>query len=71
MGEFDAEVVRQALRFNAPSRVVLNHLDYVGDEEDMRDRESKVRQFIHVVEGSIQRRVDWFGFSELGFYPEI
>ena len=71
VGEFDANVVKEALRFNAPSRVVLNHLDYVGDEQDMRDRESKVRQFIQVVERSIQTKVDWFGFSGLGFYSRV
>ena len=69
VGEFDAAVVRQALHFNAPSRVVLNHLDYVGDEQDMQDRESMVRQFIRVVESSIHRKIDWFGFSGLGFCP--
>ena len=71
VGEFDANVVKEALRFNAPSRVVLNHLDYVGDEQDMRDGESKVRQFIQVVERSIQTKVDWFGFSGLGFYSRV
>ena len=71
VGEFDASVVKQALRFNAPSRVVLNHLDYVGGEQDMGDRESKVRQFIQVVERSIQTKVDWFGFSGLGFYSWV
>ncbi len=68
VGEFDANVVKEALRFNAPSRVVLNHLDYVGDEQDLLERGSKVRQFIENVERTIQRNVDWFGFSELGFY---
>lgn len=67
VGEFDADVVKEALKFNAPSRVVLNHLDYVGDEEDLQDGSSRVRQFIEGVEKTIQRKVDWFGFSELGF----
>ena len=67
VGEFDAEVVKEALRFNAPSRIVLNHLDYVGEEKDLGDRSSKLRQFIEDVEKAIQRRINWFGFSGLGF----
>lgn len=67
VGEFDADVVKEALRFNAPSRIVLNHLDYVGDKEDLRNRESKVRQFIEHVERTIRRKVNWLGFSGLGF----
>ena len=67
VGEFDANVVREALRFNAPSRVVLNHLDYVGDEQDLLDGESKVRQFIYNIEKTFERSIDWFGFSGFGF----
>ena len=67
VAKFDADVVKEALRFNAPSRVALNHLDYVGDEEDLWDETSKVRRFIEGVQNTIGRKVDWFGFAGHGF----
>ena len=69
VGNFDPDVVREALRYNAPSRVVLNHLDYVGDEHELHENRSKVRRFIRGVEDSLRRKVDWFGFSGQGFVP--
>jgi adenylosuccinate synthase len=63
VGRFDPEIVRRAIQANQPSRIVLNHLDYV----DARVREgfltAKSRAFFENIEAGIDRRVDWVGIS--------
>ena len=66
VGHFDPNLVRQALAVNRPTRLVLNHLDYVGIQDDFDDPRSNVRRFVRRVERGIDREVDWFGFSGLG-----
>ena len=66
VGRFDPVLVRRALAVNRPTRLVLNHLDYVGAEEDLDDPRSNVRSFVRRVEEDIAREVDWLGFSGLG-----
>ena len=65
VGRFDPVLVRRALAVNRPTRLVLNHLDYVGAEEDLDDPRSNVRSFVRRVEEDIAREVDWLGFSGL------
>ena len=66
VGKIDPILVRQALAVNRPTRLVLNHLDYVGTQEDLKDPRSSVRGFVRWVENEIDREVDWVGFSGLG-----
>lgn len=66
VGKIDPILVRQALAVNRPTRLVLNHLDYVGTQEDLKDPRSNVRGFVRWVENEIDREVDWVGFSGLG-----
>ena len=65
VGRFDPVLVRRALAVNRPTRLVLNHLDYIGIQEDLDDPQSELGSFIRRVESSIGRGVDWFGFSGL------
>lgn len=65
VGVFDPVLVRRALAANAPHRLVLNHLDYIGSDRELSQPSSKVREFISFVEKSIGWNVDWFGFSPL------
>jgi adenylosuccinate synthase len=66
VGEFDAEIVRRAISVNNPSRLVLNHLDYVGSADQVGQAASKVELFVADVEQQISQRIDWYGFSGLG-----
>ena len=66
VGEFDSDLVRRALDANRPTRLVLNHLDYIGAERDLGNERTVLRRFIRRVESSLGRKVDWFGFSPLG-----
>ena len=66
VGDFDPVLVKRALAVNRPSRLVLNHLDYVGHQRDMNEVESEVSRFIRRVEKDIGHEVDWLGFSRMG-----
>lgn len=66
VGRFDPLVVRRALAVNRPTRLVLNHLDYIGTREDLDDPRSNVRSFVRRVESDIGREANWLGFSGLG-----
>lgn len=64
VGKFDAELVKRAIQANKPTRLVMNHLDYVGAQDSLKDRKSRVSQFIDSVEASLGRSINWLGFSE-------
>lgn len=63
VGKFDAKLVKRALESNAPSRIALNHLDYIGSPEDLKLPCGQVRKFLDEVESNIEHKVDWYGFS--------
>ncbi len=63
VGEFDAELVKRAIQANKPTRLVMNHLDYVGSPEDLLDASSQLSQFVKNVELNISRSINWYGFS--------
>tara|TARA_R110002110_G_C13458731_1_gene717942 strand:- start:2145 stop:3206 length:1062 start_codon:yes stop_codon:yes gene_type:complete len=67
VGEFDAELVRAAIAANRPSRVVVNHLDYLGLASHIKVQNSKVFLFLSFIESRIGRKIDWHGFSERDF----
>lgn len=69
VGHFDPEIVRRALAANNPSRLVLNHLDYVGAQEDLMRQGSALNTFLSKVESSVGRRIDWYGFDGFGVVP--
>ena len=66
VGRFDPEVVIHAINANQPSRLVMNHLDYIGNEEEINCVDGSLRRFIGEVEMMIGRKIDWLGFSPLG-----
>ena len=66
VGQFDPLLVRRALDANNPTRLVLNHLDYIGAEHTLGDKTTALEQFICKVESSLGQRADWCGFSPLG-----
>ena len=60
VGHFSADVVRAAIAANAPSCVVLNHVDYVGSDR---------AAFVKSVETYIRRPIDWVGTSPCDLLP--
>ena len=64
VARFDADIVRKAIVHNNPTRIVLNHVDYLDRERDLNeDLSSKSMRFVERVEGSIERDIDYVGLS--------
>jgi adenylosuccinate synthase len=62
VGEFEPGVVRRAIAANMPSRVVLNHLDYIGEISDLHIEGSPLKLFLERVTNGIGP-IHWLGFS--------
>jgi adenylosuccinate synthase len=70
VGRFDPEIVRRAILANQPSRVILNHLDYVDAEVATTRRPGeRVVAFVEEVSSSIGRRIDYLGMSAALLLP--
>ena len=67
VAHFDSEIVRRALDANRPTRLVLNHLDYIGRQRDLDNGRTVLGKFIRQTENDLGRKIDWFGFSESCF----
>lgn len=65
VGEFDSHLVRRAISANRPDHVVLNHMDYIGDQEELGHRGSAVQNFLDRVTSEIGA-VHRLGFSPMG-----
>jgi adenylosuccinate synthase len=65
VAEFDTDLARAAVLANSPSRIVLNHLDYLGPNHQLHEPRSRPRQLIERVEHAVGRPISWFGFSPL------
>ena len=63
VGHFDPELVRRALDVNRPTRLVMNHLDYIGRQQDLDNGQGGLQKFILKTEDEIGRKIDWLGFS--------
>lgn len=58
---FDPDVVCRAIAVNAPTEIVLNHLDYADGSARSGIFSTKVVNFVHHLEEQIGRRIDWVG----------
>jgi adenylosuccinate synthase len=64
IAEFDKQVVKEAINANNPTKVVLNHLDYVDNLVSKKGLISdKMFGFISEVEKSISRKIDYIGID--------
>lgn len=63
VAEFDPEIVVRAIAANNPSRIVLNHLDYIDPEVRRGTVTKTARQFVEAIESQIRRPIDWVGTS--------
>jgi adenylosuccinate synthase len=61
VGRFEPDIVKRAIRVNNPTRIVLNHVDYVDPEIRDLGLTQKSRSFVEWVESAIGRAVDWIG----------
>lgn len=64
IARFDADIVRKAIFVNNPSRIVLNHLDYLDVScLSLNMITDKVHDFVKKVETAINRKIDYLGFG--------
>ncbi len=61
VARFDPEIVRQAIVVNRPTRIVLNHLDYLSEQIATKDFYWK--GFVKIVEKQIGFTIDLLGFG--------
>lgn len=69
VGTFDAAVVRDAISANCPTRIVLNHLDYVDPQVRERTASPDAQAFVNRIEETIGRTIEWFGTSPSDIVP--
>jgi adenylosuccinate synthase len=64
VARFDPEVVRDAITVNKPTRIVLNHLDYIDSTCATRQGlTTKTSAFVKEVESLINAPIDFVGFG--------
>ena len=63
VAEFDDEIVKKAITVNNPTRIALNHLDYIDWESKFRGLTTKTRSFLAYVKNLIGRDIDLIGFG--------
>jgi adenylosuccinate synthase len=63
VGRFDSVLVRQAITINAPTRIVLNHLDYVESVGSKVRPTSRMLNFLNDVQSAIGKRVTHVGLG--------
>lgn len=63
VAEFDPEIVKRAITVNRPTRIVLNHFDYLSPEIKYGHFSKEVCGLLEVMETSIGRRVSAVGIG--------
>ncbi len=63
VGAFDYESVRQAISVNRPTRIVLNHVDYISPTSVTGQLDAEALAFVDSVSFGIGQQVDWVGTS--------
>lgn len=62
VARFDAEVVRKAIEVNMPTKIVLNHLDYLCSA-NIKNQEKVIKVFISKTEKLIKESIEYLGFG--------
>lgn len=68
VARFDSKIVKEAVIVNAPSRIVLNHLDYLKSVE-FSERDEIVNSFIANIEHHLKRKIDFLGYGPAKVSP--
>lgn len=64
VAEFDKEIVLRAIKYNKPTKIVLNHLDYIDKAPISYNRPSnKMIEFTKTIEREISREINYVGID--------
>lgn len=67
---FDSRVVQEAIGVNQPTKLVLNHVDYIDSHcRDICALTPKAANFVKEVESKINCSIDLVGFDRKSLYP--
>jgi len=66
VGQFDPDIVLQAIRANRPDQIVLNHLDYIPGADGMVTQERFA--FIDSVQKQINAKINYVGMDRKALY---
>lgn len=62
VARFDSKIVKEAIIINVPSRIVLNHLDYLKSVV-LADEDEVCNSFIKKIELQLNRKIDLLGYG--------
>jgi len=63
VARFSADVVLQAIAVNKPTKIVLNHLDYICSS-NISNKEIIIKKFVSEIETLIKRKIKYLGFGQ-------
>ena len=65
VGYFDSELVKDAIMYNTPTHIVLNHLDYIDKNCFLNNQLSKkALEFIKKISNKIEKKITHVGYSK-------
>lgn len=70
IAEFDEEVVKKAIRYNNPTKIVLNHLDYVDSTITDNQLTSKIKEYKQHIEDLINSKIEFIGLDNKGLITQ-
>lgn len=62
VAKFTPDIVRRAIMANKPTKIVLNHLDYLCNFKEI-NRDVIIENFIKTVEEAIRKPINYFGYG--------
>ena len=62
VAKFDSRIVIRAIEANKPTKIILNHLDYISNSK-LANSEVIINNFIRTVEGSIKSEIEYVGLG--------
>ena len=70
VARFHPGIVKMAIKANRPTRIVMNHLDYLCNDPETANHH-KILAFIHRVQISIGSKIDYLGFGPRSIEHQI
>jgi len=65
VGHIDMSLLVAAIEVNNPTKIVLNHIDYLDHEVTCNVYSDKIYDFIRAIEQYANRKIDYLGFDRL------
>ncbi|MCK4817632.1 adenylosuccinate synthetase, partial [bacterium] len=59
---FNPKIVQMAIEVNRPTRIVLNHIDYICSP-NVGNRDQIIHDFVNRIETAIRRNIEYLGFG--------